>query len=394
MKISHQSTPPPRVLLAGLWMVPSMGGMARTIELFRLALNAPVVSFTDGAMLDREGTAVQGAEHVRMDAGWRGHLYSWAPASARRNADALLEGIDLVSCHTMFRYHVHWVRHWARRKQIPYWVVPHGCLDPYVFTYRGWQKIPWMWMIGRRHLREAAAVIFSTRREMEKAASHLSGNNGRIIYWPVTNELLPARARAEARAQWRADLRMDMGQRLLVFLGRLHSMKRPAETISCFLRAAPEHTHLVIAGPEGDCTRNGLQRLAGGNSRIHFAGPVWDGRKDALLAAADGFISLSHRENFGHSAAEALKVGLPVILSPGNDLAGELTAVDCGWLLPDDDDSTAVAAIRAFDRADEGALAVMGAAGREWAERELSFVKFAESLRRLSAECVSGARRG
>lgn len=383
----------PRVLLAGIWLLPSMGGMPKTVELFRRALDAAVVSFTDGRMLDDEGTAVVGAEHIRMDAGMRGRIYSWAPLSARLRADSLMLDADIVSCHALFRYHVHWVRSWAGRKRIPYWVVPHGCLDPYVFSYRAWQKKPWMQLIGKRFLRDAAAIIFSTRREMEKAAPYLSGNNGRVIYWPVTNHALPPPARSAARSEWRAALGVGSNQRLLVFLGRLHSMKRPCETIRNFLKAEPSRTDLVIAGPDGDVTRARLMELSSGHANVHVIGPVWGERKDTLLAAADGFISLSHRENFGHSAAEALKVGLPVILSPGNDLAWEIKSLDCGWLLTDDDEPTAVAAIQAFDNADEITLAAKGATGRVWAERELSFENFAASLRDLSVECVSKKNR-
>lgn len=373
-------------------MVPSMGGMGKTVELFGLALKTDVVSFTDGPMLDQEGSAVEGVEHIRIDPGWLGRFYSWAPASARLKADSLAEHANLIACHTMFRYHVHWARTWVRKKQIPYWVVPHGCLDPYVFSYRAWQKKPWMRLIGRRHLREAAAVIFASRREMEKAAPHLSRDNGRVIHWPVTDRVLPPQVRTEARANWRKELGANDADRLLVFLGRMHSMKRPVETMKCFSEASTTRSHLVIAGPDGDHSRSDLEALARGNPKIHFLEPVWGDRKATLLAAADGYISLSHRENFGFSGAESLKVGLPVILSPGNDLAGELGSVGCGWLLPDLSDRAAIAAIRAFDRASDDDLATMGASGRAWAERELSFEKFASSLRSLAEETLSAKR--
>ncbi|MBE2205411.1 MAG: glycosyltransferase [Chthoniobacterales bacterium] len=366
--------------------------MPKTVELFRQALDASVVSFTDGDLLDREGSAVVGAEHVRMDAGLRGRLYSWAPALARARADSLLREADLVSCHSLFRYHVHWVRNWVRRKHIPYWVVPHGCLDPYVFSYRAWQKKPWMRWMGIPFLREASAVIFSTRREMEKAAPFLSRDNGRVIPWPVTNASLPEPERLAARAEWRKELRVGPRQRLLVFLGRLHSMKRPLETIRSFLKAAPARTSLVLAGPDGDLAREELMVLSSGHANIHVIGPVWGARKESLLAAADGFLSLSRRENFGHSAAEAMKVGLPVILSPGNDLAWEIKSLDCGWMLADDDEATAVAAIQAFDHTEDASLTAMGNAGKAWAESHLTFEKFVAALHDLRAESLSRPR--
>lgn len=378
----------PKVLITGLWMVPSCGGMPKTIEAFRRALDAGVVSFTDSAQLAGEGSAVQGAIHVRTRRDPLGRFYSWAPAHRRVQADERAMRCDLISCHTLFRYHVHWVRSWVKRRNLPYWVVPHGCLDPYVFSYRGWQKSMWMRLVGRRHLREAKAVIFSTRREKEKASCFLSRDNGRVVYWPVTNLAPSPEARHAARAAWRRELGATEKDRLLVYLGRLHSMKRPAETIEAFLKANPTQSHLVLAGPNGDLTNGTLQVLAGGDRRVHVVGPVWGTRKDTLLAAADGFVSLSIRENFGHSAAEAMKVGLPLILSPGNDLTGELEEVDCGWFLLDEKQTTATDAFQAFDRAEQSELDCKGGAGRAWADRELAFERFANVLKQLAFESI------
>lgn len=378
----------PNVLLSGLWMVPSMGGMPKTIELFRRVLDAKVVSFTNGKMLDDEGSAVRGAEHIRTGLDFRGRFYSWAPKSARLAADKLASQAELISCHTLYRYHVHWVRHWVAKRNIPYWVVPHGCLDPYVFSYRAWQKKPWMWAIGRRHLREASAIIFSTRREKEKAAPYLSADNGRVIYWPVTNQAPGDDQRAAARSAWRNELGCGSSARLILFLGRLHSMKRPAETISAFLQAQAAHTHLVLAGPDGDLTSAQLRDHASGSPNVHLLGPIWGERKDSLLAAVDGFVSLSIRENFGHSAAEAMRSGVPVLLSPGNDLVGEIYQEDCGWMLPDETPDAAAQAFREFDRAPIEVLRERAAKGKAWAVRELGFDTFAARLQALAHETI------
>ena len=64
-------------------------------------------------------------------------------------------------------------------------------------------------------------------------------------------------------------------------------------------------------------------------------GPVYGDSKYHYLFASDAYVSLSQRENFNHTAAESLSAGLPVILSPGNDLAGEIRDEGCSWSLND-----------------------------------------------------------
>jgi len=83
---------------------------------------------------------------------------------------------------------------------------------------------------------------------------------------------------------------------------------------------------------------------------------------------------------------------LPVILSPGNDLIGELSGVRCGWFLADDRPETAVGAIREFATAAVGARSDLGREARDWVCRELPFELFQTRLRALAREAVSTRR--
>ena len=117
---------------------------------------------------------------------------------------------------------------------------------------------------------------------------------------------------------------------------------------------------------------------------MHLIGPLTGADLAAAHLAGDGFISLSFQENFGYAAAEAMAYGLPVILSPGHDLAHEMPAVDgrfvCGWLLDDDMHATALAAIREFAAASDATLAAAGGTGRTWVADTLSFERFRDTL--------------
>ena len=167
-------------------------------------------------------------------------------------------------------------------------------------------------------------------------------------------------------------------------------MKRVRQTIAVFCDAAALDCHLIVAGPDGDISGQAIKSSIpmAFADRIHVVGPLTGESVDEARSAADGFISLSHRENFGYSAADALSWRLPVIVSTGHDLIHELPtdssgALACGWLIPDDYANPSVEAIRAFATLPEQRLNAMAAAGGRWAEDHLSFDGFRTSLTAL-----------
>jgi glycosyltransferase involved in cell wall biosynthesis len=140
---------------------------------------------------------------------------------------------------------------------------------------------------------------------------------------------------------------------------------------------------------DGDLTQADIRAAIppASRDRVHLIGPLAGADLAAAQLACDGFISLSFQENFGYAAAEAMAYELPVILSPGHDLAHEMPALAgrfaCGWLLGDDAHTTAVAAIREFATASDGPLAAAGATGRTWVAETLAFERFRDRLTRL-----------
>ena len=58
--------------------------------------------------------------------------------------------------------------------------------------------------------------------------------------------------------------------------------------------------------------------------------------KRSALAAADAFVLPSHQENFGMSVAEALSIGLPVLISNRVNIWREIEADQAGYIENDD----------------------------------------------------------
>lgn len=391
MNDAHPTAEVPRTVCVGIDLVPSHGGPCKTVGAFQRALGAEVVSFTHPDNL----AEAQGAyRHVRTIGGRFGRQFLYAPPSEIARLEPLAAQAGLLSCHILYRHSAHWVWRQARRRKLPFWIVPHGCLDPFVFTYRAGIKRLWMSWLGRRMLASAAHVIFSSQRELEKARPWLSRDNGRVVHWPV--DVPEALDIASSRAQCRARLGLPASARLLLFLGRLHSMKRPHETLENFAVRRPPDWHLVFVGPDGDVTAEQLQRTAAAADlagRVHCVGPAYGADKLRWQAGADAFVSFSVRENFNHAAAEAMAAGLPVLLSAGNDLGPELAARECGVILREDSPHSFQEALATLEATPAAGLQQWGRNGQAFVRSELSFARFRENVRLLAREAVQPVAR-
>jgi glycosyltransferase involved in cell wall biosynthesis len=371
---------------------PSTGGPAKSITAFQRALDAQVIAWGDRTAGGSEDPVLHAEATVRSTAlpGLSTLLY---PQTADlKPAARIVHDSDLVSCHLFWRWYCPWTHSEAGKGGVPYWLVPHGGLDPYVFQSNGWAKTMFAATVARSFLSSAQAVVCSTKREYEKARRHLPTAAPFILHWPLEPDDFRSRDNSQ-RQNVRERFGIPEEAFCLVYLGRLHPMKRPLETIETVARCADGDVHLLIVGNEygvsaADC-RAAAERL-GIPDRVHVAGPAYGSAKHDFLDAADCFISLSHRENFNFAAAEALASGLPVILSPGNDLGPELAGMDCGWPLPRME--LAAEAIRAAAATPRPLLWAMGDRGRDWAEQNLQFDTFRTRLRAYAARCIEESR--
>jgi glycosyltransferase involved in cell wall biosynthesis len=133
-----------------------------------------------------------------------------------------------------------------------------------------------------------------------------------------------------------------------------------------------------------------LQRAAdrGLADRVHVVGPQYGEERLPYLDACDAYISLSHRENFNFTAMECLASGIPLILSAGNDIAGDIAHVGCGWMIPVG--GRPADAIDTACNAPRDSLPEMGATGRAWARRHLMVSRFREQVQGLARRCAEG----
>jgi glycosyltransferase involved in cell wall biosynthesis len=125
---------------------------------------------------------------------------------------------------------------------------------------------------------------------------------------------------------------------VVLFLSRLHYKKRPDLLLMALHRLVEQNYdfHLIIAGSGEAEYETELKNLAaslGITQQISFAGFVIGEDKDLLLQGSDMFVLPSFSENFGIAVAEAMAAGLPVIITPGIQIAPEVAAAEAGLVV-------------------------------------------------------------
>jgi glycosyltransferase involved in cell wall biosynthesis len=253
---------------------------------------------------------------------------------------------DAVFVHGLWQYHGYAVRAALRGKSTPYFVFPHGMLDPWfkqAYPLKHLKK--WFyWQLCERHvLRDAAAVFFTCDEERRLARETFRPYQCAeqvVAYGTVA----PSLAALDQANCWRQSMPALSGRRFWLFLGRIH----PKKGVDVLLKAYGEYAAasespppaLVIAGPCSDSQyRSSLARLEAAlpkSCQVVWPGMLEGPQKWGALRCADAFVLPSHQENFGIAVVEALAVGTPVLISRKVNIWAEIEQAVAG--LADTDD--------------------------------------------------------
>jgi len=230
-----------------------------------------------------------------------------------------------------------------RGTDTPYFVFPHGMLDPWfkraypLKHLKKWLYWPWA---DYRLLRDARAVLFTSEEERRAARESfwLYRCNEVVVNYGIAG---PGADAALQRSAVLARFPELEGRRVFLYLGRIHEKKGCDLLIRAFAKtaAADDSIRLVFAGPDQTGWADELRALGaslGIADRIVWTGMIAGDLKWGMLRLAEVFILPSHQENFGIAVAEALACGTPVLISNKVNIWREIEADGAG--LVDDDD--------------------------------------------------------
>jgi glycosyltransferase involved in cell wall biosynthesis len=280
----------------------------------------------------------------RFGYGYSGRLAPWLKDKAPRFDAAVVNGL----------WHYASFGTWLGLRNVgtPYFVFPHGMLDPWFKrTYplkhlKKWLYWPWA---EYRVLRDAHSVLFTCEEECRLARQSfwLYRCRERVVGLGIAQPKGdPERQRSQLFQRF-PELR---DKRLVLFLGRIHPKKGCdlvvrafAELVSSARSDRPRPLHLVLAGPDQVGWLEQLQALAKGlgiTRQISFPGMLAGDVKFGALHAAEVFVLPSHQENFGIAVAEALACGVPVLISNKVNIWREVEQDGAGLVENDDSAGT------------------------------------------------------
>ena len=320
------------------------------------------------------------------------------PGAGRIGSRAIEAGVrkaDIVHVHTLWSPLNVSARHACARLGRPYVLMPHGMLDPYSLSIKALKKSIYLHMFEKQNITRAARIIYTTPEEERLA---------KLAGLPLpAGELVPLGASASMAskgqlvARFVAQFPEVAGKRVLLFLGRVHPKKGLDRILRCIhsLRETVPNLLLVVAG-DGDPGYVGeLRRTVGELSldgNVLFAGRLDGDLKWASFATAELFLLPSRQENFAITVAEAMQMGVPVIVTdkvntwPYVEEAGAGIVVDerqVDAMLP-----RAVAEILS----DDAARARMGAQGAAYARERLTWPRAIRELLACYDRVISESR--
>ncbi len=241
--------------------------------------------------------------------------------------DGHVREFDVVHIHAVLSHTCLAAGRACRKAGVPYIVRPLGTLDPWSLSRKPLRKRLLMQLGGQKLLSCAAAMHYTSSEEMKLAQSAVAElPRGVVIPLGIDDELFEQRRKPDSSPY-------------VLSLGRLDEKKGVDILIRAFHRNVDAGRYaewrLLIAGDGAPAYVTALRRMAAlgpAIASIAFLGWIQGDQKLALLRNASIFALASHQENFGLSVAEAMACGVPVIVSEGVNLQGDIAAANAGWV--------------------------------------------------------------
>jgi glycosyltransferase involved in cell wall biosynthesis len=280
----------------------------------------------------------------------------------------------------------------AFHAKIPFVLSLHGGLMQWAYGRHHGRKVVFLKMIESRRLANAKAVICSS--DMEKKHFERLNLPGRVQVIP--NIIYPIEITiSEARQRFRLPRNLN-GKIVLLFAGRLVRNKGLLLTFEAFSSIASRHpqVHLVIAGPSEDESGPLIQQRVsdlGLSNKVTFLGTLsgsdyWD-----AVAGSDLFVLNSYSENFGMAPAEALSLGVPVLISDQVGISDLVVKYRAGVVTPLD--LQAITGAMDSILTDRVALYQMGQNGMRLVQENFSASVVGKQFRDLLGDIVYASSR-
>lgn len=264
-----------------------------------------------------------------------GELGGWrCSAAACAAIEAAVLRARLVHLHCLWSRVNRLAAKFCGKHAVPYLVMPHGMLDPHSLARKRYKKMLFGALIEWSHLRGAAGMIYTHAEERRLAESMVTRlSDGHVV--PLATDDPPQIERARLAARFLQEYPHLSDNQLVVFLSRLHEKKGLDLLIPAFatvVRNNPKAHLLLVGHGEASYTQQLRDRVGQYQleSQVTFTGPRTGDAKWSVLAAGTVFVLPSYQENFAIAVAEAMTMGLPIVLSGRVNICGDVVAAGAG----------------------------------------------------------------
>ena len=306
---------------------------------------------------------------------------------------------DMVHITSVFLYFSHIGAKLAGRFGKPYIVSPRGSLMREPLRMKGaLKKRIYIALVEKKVLTGAAALHFTAaaeKEEYEKAGlpqrpSFIVPN---ALDTVVLDELDPTPA-------FRKKFRIPEEKKIILFLGRLNWKKGLDTLIPAFAEVVEKEpdAFLLIAGSD-DGYKKQAEKLWESSfpniiektrklDSLRFVGLLLGGDKKAALEESDVFVLPSYSENFGIAVAEAMHLGVPVILTPQVGIAPEVKEAAAGLIVEKDKGLVAQAIVGVLTGKYDGRK--MGENGRRLVAERFSLGAIGQAMEAAYRRIIDG----
>ena len=276
----------------------------------------------------------------------------------------VLETLDILHLHGLWRPSASQVARRARKLGTPYILTPHGTLDVWSMRHHGLRKRIYYQLFERRNLAGAAVVHCTADAEVEQSRRWIG--HDRIVTLPYAVDLSPYRD-LPSPDLFRSHYSCTDEKPAVLFLSRLHPKKGVEVLLEAMGRLADrgKDCQLWLAGVGETSYVERMKALAEHRvPQARFLELVTGDEKLSLYRAADLMALPTHQENFGLVLPESLACGTPVVTTRGTDIWREIEASGGAQIVERTPQAFCDAIADLLD--DRRKASEMGRRGRDW----------------------------
>ena len=258
-----------------------------------------------------------------------------------------IKNYDHVIVHGIWQYHNYAVWKIAKKFKKPYYIFPHGMLDPWFdkssFIKKIKKFIYWKF-IQSKILQGAESLLFTSIDDKYLSRQSYKSYNfkEKVVGYGIAGNPNKFTNKNNLFLKNYPGLK---SKKIILFFGRIDEKKGVDLLIKAFkrLHKIRPNLHLVIAGPYQPKYVNFLKKTLLQKSdiiknSITWTGALYDKLKWDTLNTCHFFCLPSHQENFGISIVEAMSCKKPVIITNKVNIYRAINKYKAGYVSNDDEE--------------------------------------------------------